>query len=197
MSAVPQSRKNVNRTFADDLMDNQYRIRDENSALKKEIKKLRLELDATHAAVDTWMLEAQGIEADYIEAEGRMDTQCSAHAAELFKQNQELTEKNAIISNLLATVGGERRKAKAAKAALKPPDWYTKHMDRTYKKYFQVLEDAHVHPMSEFARKETIDMQQEYSKHISSQSRTDLNERAEDFACFTAESINNLFPGFY
>lgn len=197
MSAVPQSRKNVKRTFADDLMDNQYRIRDENSALKKEIKKLRLELDATHAAVDTWMLEAQGIEADYIEAEGRMDTQCSAHAAELLKQNQELVEKNAIISNLLATVGGERRKANAAKAALKPPDWYTKHMDRTYKKYFQVLEDAQVHPMSEFAKKETIDMQQEYSKHISSQSKTDLNERAEDFACFTAESINNLFPGFY
>lgn len=197
MSSVPQTRNNVKRTFADDLMDSQYRIRDENSSLKKEIKKLRLELDATHAAVDTWMHEAQTIETDYIEAEGRMDTQCNAHAAELLKKNQELAEKNAIISNLLATVGNERRKAKKAKAALTPPEWYVTHMNRTYKKYFQVLEDAQVHPMSEFAKKETVDIQKEFSKHMSSQSTTDLNERAEDFACFTAESINNLFPGFY
>ncbi|AET42780.1 hypothetical protein EXVG_00131 [Emiliania huxleyi virus 202] len=196
MSSVPQSR-NLKRTFADDLMDSQYRIRDENAALKKEITKLKRELNATNDAVNTWMNEAQETEADYIEVEERMDNQYTKHVNDLLEKNKKIAEKNAIINNLMATIGTERRKTKAAKAAQQSPEWYTKHMERTYHKYFQVLDDAGVHPMSDFAKKETVDLQKEYSNHISSKDMDDLNHRAENFACFTAESINNLFPGFY
>ena len=196
MSAVPQTR-NLKRTFADDLMDTQYRIRGENATLKKEVTKLKRELDATNDAVNTWMHEAQETEVDYIEVEERMDNQYTKHVNDLIEKNKEIEEKNAIINNLMSTIGTERRKAKATKAAQKPPEWYTKHMDRTYRKYFQVLNDAGVHPMSDFAKQDTVDLQKEYSNHISSKDMDDLNHRAEDFACFTAESINNLFPGFY
>ena len=196
MSAVPQTR-NLKRTFADDLMDTQYRIRNENAALKKEVTKLKRELGATNDAVNTWMHEAQETEVDYIEVEERMDNQYTKHVNDLIEKNKKIEEKNAIINNLMSTIGTERRKAKATEAAQKHPAWYTKHMERTYNKYFQVLNDAGVHPMSEFAKQDTVDLQQKYSNHMSPKAIDDLNHRAEDFACFTAESINNLFPGFY